>query len=142
MAEKIEVKITQDGITRRGFLMRTAGAGLVLLAAGGTSGLLAACAKALPTADFTVASTVPDPTNHSHSVTIIGADVDNPPAEKTYTTTGTPHTHQLTLKQADFAAIMKGQEITVISNSAGTTPHTHTFKIKKPVTSQSSGTTY
>ncbi|MBI2830379.1 MAG: hypothetical protein HYX81_04380 [Chloroflexi bacterium] len=126
--------MAQDGygITRRTFLKGSAGATLFVLVAGSVGTLLAACA-AKPTADFEVASTTPDPTNHSHKVKVLGADVDKPPAEKSITSDGATHTHAVLLKRADFQALKKGQEITVVSTSNGTTPHTHTFKIKMPV---------
>ena len=132
MPRKTAALVSESGLTRRAFLIRTAGASLVLLAAGSMSGVLAACAKGPATVDFIAASTTPDPTNHSHNVRIMAADVDNPPSEKVYTSDGESHTHNLTLKKADFEAIRKGTEITVVSSANGTPPHGHTFKIKKP----------
>ena len=132
MSRKTAILVNEDGMTRRAFLIRTAGTGMVLLAAGSMSGVLAACTKSAPTADFSIGSTTPDPTNHSHNVKILGADVDSAPAEKVYTTDGATHTHTITLKKADFEAIKKGTEITIVSSSNGTTPHSHTYKLKKP----------
>ena len=131
MSRKTEVLVSEDGLTRRAFLVRAAGVGAVLVAAGSMSGVLAACSKATPTADFSVGSTTPDPTNHSHDVKILGADVDSP-TDKTYTSDGATHQHTVALTKADFENIKKGQEVTIVSGPAGGTPHTHTFKIKKP----------
>jgi hypothetical protein len=85
---------------------------------------------AVGTPDFTITSSID--ANHSHKVIISGADIDNPPATKTITSDGASHTHTIVLNKQDYEAIKKGQEISVISSSTGTTPHTHTFKIKKP----------
>ena len=82
------------------------------------------------TPNFTVTSSVDN--NHSHNAVISGADVDNPPAQKTITSDGANHTHTITLTKQNYEAIKQGQEVTVTSSSNGATPHTHTFTIKKP----------
>ncbi|MBI4296234.1 MAG: hypothetical protein HY667_03840 [Chloroflexi bacterium] len=117
----------EPGITRRSFLKGSAGATLFVLAVGSVGTVIAACA-AKPTADFEVTSSVDF--NHSHKIRVLGADVDKPPAEKSVTSDGATHTHAVVFKKADFQALRKGQEITLTSSATGTTPHTHTFKIK------------
>jgi len=116
-------------ITRRSFLKKSFGLGAVLLAAsaGGTLTSLAGCAKA-PSADLTSTSTLDF--NHTHKVTIPGADIDSAPSTKTYTSDGPTHTHAITLAKADFQSLKKGGTVTVVSTSTGTTPHTHTWTLK------------
>ncbi|MBI2860136.1 MAG: hypothetical protein HYX91_01355 [Chloroflexi bacterium] len=119
-----------ERITRRSFLKKAAGFGIVILVAetaGGAIVSLAGCAK--PAADIVVTSSTDF--NHSHNVTIPGADIGSPPASKTYTSDGATHQHAITLVQADFEAVKKGQVVTKTSTAAGTTPHTHTFAIMK-----------
>jgi len=94
-----------------------------------------ACSSAT-TSDFTVASSVDF--NHSHDVTIKGADIDNPPANPvtiTSTATGaTPHTHTIVLSQADYQSIKDGKTVSIVSSPFPANNHTHTFNIKKPTT--------
>lgn len=121
----------EESITRRTFLKRSLGVGLALVAVQGAGAMLTSlsgCA-APPTADIPVTSSVDF--NHSHKVTIPGADVDRPPAEKTYTSDGPTHQHSIKLTKRDFETIKKGGEVSVVSDATGTTPHTHTFVIKK-----------
>jgi hypothetical protein len=95
----------------------------------GILGICAGCSSA--TQDFTVTSSTD--VNHSHDVTIIGRDVDNP-SDKTYTTTSTgavPHTHTVTLTRAQFEEIKQGNSVTVTSSAFPANNHTHTFTIKK-----------
>ncbi len=115
-------------ITRRSFLKGSAGAVLMVIAAGSVGSVLAACTKA--TVDFEVTSS--NVFNHTHKVKILGVDVDKPPAEKTITSDGPTHTHAITLKKADFEALKKGQTVTVLTTATGTTPHTHECIIKVP----------
>ncbi|GEM_PF-3449724 len=122
---------TEVGFTRRSFLKRSLGVGLSIVAvqsAGGLLTSLSGCA-APPTPDFAVTSSVDF--NHSHKVTILGADVDKPPSEKTYTSDGPTHQHSIKLTKQDFETIKKGGEVSKVSDATGTTPHTHTFVIKK-----------
>ncbi len=99
-----------------------------------------ACSSAI--LDFTVKSSVDF--NHSHDVTIKGADVDNPPANPvTITSTatgGTPHTHTITLSKADYQSIKDGKTVSVVSSPFPANNHTHTFDIKKPMAT--TGSTY
>ena len=125
----LNLEVQEGVITRRTFLKGSAGAVILVITAGSVGSALSACAGP-PTKDFTVTSSTDN--NHSHKITVIGADVDNPPAEKIYTSDGASHQHTVTLKKADLQAIKKGQEITITSSSAGTTAHTHKFTIKKP----------
>lgn len=125
MSEKITVETR--GITRRTFLKGAVGTGVIILTAEGIGALVTSCAAA-PTADFTVTSSTEF--NHSHKITVLGADVDRPPTEKAITSDGATHSHAVTLTRANFQALKKGQEITLTSNQAGTTPHSHTFVIK------------
>ncbi|MBI2832701.1 MAG: hypothetical protein HYX79_10645 [Chloroflexi bacterium] len=128
MSENINLKVEQV-ITRRTFLKGSLGVGVALLAvqtAG--SAILSGCAAA-PSPDITSTSSIDF--NHSHNATIPGADIDNAPSEKTYTSDGASHTHAITLKKTDFETIKKGQQVSVVSTATGTTPHTHTFNIMK-----------
>lgn len=84
------------------------------------------------TKDITVTSSTVH--NHSHNVTISGANVDDPPSGKTLTTTedgAVPHTHTITLSKQDYEAIKEGQEVTVASSAFPGDNHTHTFVIKE-----------
>ncbi len=122
--------IGEESITRRSFLKRSLGFGLALVAVQGAGAILTSLyGCAAPTADITVTSSVDF--NHSHKVTIPGADVDRPPAEKKYTSDGATHTHSIILTKSQFETIKKGGEVSVVSDATGTTPHTHTFVIKK-----------
>ncbi|MBI4304660.1 MAG: hypothetical protein HY665_10045 [Chloroflexi bacterium] len=122
------INLLRETITRRSFLQKTLIAGLVLIGAKTVGTVLSGCAAAPPTADLTITSSTDF--NHSHKVTILGADIDRPPAQKTYTSDGASHQHAITLTKANFDAIKKKQEVSVVSTSTGTTPHTHTFAIK------------
>ncbi|MBI4334297.1 MAG: hypothetical protein HY673_23835 [Chloroflexi bacterium] len=126
---KISV-ILAESMSRREFLRGSVGAGLVVVAAGAAAtSVLAACAPAPPTADIRVTSSTDF--NHSHNVTVPGADVDSAPSQKTYTSDGASHTHDITLTRANFEAIKKGETVTVTSTATGANQHTHTFAIKK-----------
>ena len=118
-------------ITRRSFLEKSLGLGALLLAAGSTGGFIVSLAgcSSTPSTSLTAASSVD--LAHSHNVTIPGADIDSAPSERSYTSDGPTHQHAITLKKADFEAIKKGQEVTVVSTSTGATPHTHTWRLKK-----------
>lgn len=86
------------------------------------------CARS--SADLTVMSSTAF--DHSHEVTIKGAEMDSP-ADRTYTTTSAgavPHTHTLTLTKADFEEIKKSNAVTVTSSPFPADNHTHTFRIK------------
>ncbi|MBI2958504.1 MAG: hypothetical protein HYY32_06635 [Chloroflexi bacterium] len=123
-------RLFEAKVTRRSFLLGSIGVTTFIVAAGGMVQAIAGCAKK-KTADFIVASSTDF--NHSHNITISGADVDSPPsAGKTITSDGATHTHQAVLTKAHFASIGKGEQVVVTSTATGTTPHTHTFTIKKP----------
>lgn len=86
---------------------------------------------AAPSSDLTITSSTDS--NHSHQVTIKGADIDNP-LDKTYTSTATgatPHTHTVTITKAQFQDTKQGKEVIITSSPAGANNHTHTFTIKK-----------
>jgi hypothetical protein len=91
-----------------------------------------ACLPAATGSDFTITSSVNY--NHSHDITIKGANIDNPPSAPiiiTSTNTGNPpHTHTVTLSKADYQSLKDGKTVTVECSSAGN--HTHTFNIKRP----------
>jgi hypothetical protein len=117
----------EEGISRRSFLKKSLGVGVVLLAAGSAGGLIfsvAGCTKSPATADLTAASSVD--LGHSHNITIPGADIDSPPSEKSYTSDGPTHQHAITLKKADFEAIKKGQDVTIVSTYGSTSPSLET----------------
>ncbi len=92
------------------------------------SGTLA-CGKSTSTGDITFTSSVTG--NHSHQITISGADIENPPSTgKTITTTYVLyHSHTITLSQQDYETIKNGGEVTVTTSLVN--DHTHTFTIKK-----------
>ena len=90
--------------------------------------------------DFTITSSVDE--QHSHRVAIAGADVDNPPAEKTITTSSegsVPHVHTIILTRQSYESLRAGAEVIVISSPFLANNHTHTFAIKKSASSGSSG---
>ena len=127
--DKISVRL-EESVTRRDFLRGSLGVGLVIMAVGSAaSSILAACTPAPPTTDIRVTSSVD--ANHSHSITIPGADLDSPPPQKTYTSDGASHKHDVTLTRANFDALKNRETVTVTSNATGPTPHTHVFTIKK-----------
>ncbi|OGO05839.1 MAG: hypothetical protein A2Y60_01500 [Chloroflexi bacterium RBG_13_54_9] len=85
------------------------------------------------TKDFTITSSVD--VDHSHKVTISGADIESPPAGKTITTTqdgAVPHTHTITFTKQDYETIKKGEVVNVTSSAFPANNHTHKFAIKKP----------
>lgn len=125
---KISISL-EETMTRRNFLRGSLGAGLGILIVGTAGRALLGCAPAAPSADIAVTSSVDF--NHSHKVTIPGADIDSAPSQKTYTSDGASHTHDITLTSQQFEAIKKGESVTVTSTATGATPHTHTFTIKK-----------
>ncbi|MBI2858949.1 MAG: twin-arginine translocation signal domain-containing protein [Chloroflexi bacterium] len=116
-------------ISRRTFLKGAMGTAAAVALVGSAGGLLVGCKKKEATADITVTSTLDF--NHSHNIIVLGADIDKPPATKTITSDGASHTHDVALAKADYEAIGKGQAVSKVSTSSGTTPHTHTFNIKK-----------
>ncbi len=119
-------------LNRREFLKGGLAALTIVTATAIAGTALTACsvtpAESSSPGDITVTSSMV--ANHTHNVTIPGADIENAPAEKTYTSDGATHTHTVTLKQADFQNIKNGQEVTVTSSMVGN--HTHTFTVKKP----------
>ena len=83
------------------------------------------------TTDFTATSSTDF--GHSHRVTIAADDLDDPPAQRTLTTTrdgAVPHTHAITLTKQHYEALENGQDVTVVSSVDGN--HSHTFVIKAP----------
>jgi len=83
-----------------------------------------------PSPDLTVTSSTNS--NHSHEVTIKGAEMDSP-ADRNYTSLsgGTvPHTHTFTLTKGDFEEIKKGNAVTVTSSPFPADNHTHTFRMR------------
>ncbi len=83
-----------------------------------------------PSPDLTVRSSIAG--NHSHQVTIPGADMDSP-ADRTYTSLSdgaVPHTHTFTLTKSDFEEIKKGNAVTVTSSPFPGDNHTHTFRFR------------
>lgn len=68
---------------------------------------------------------------HRHSIRVLTADLANPPAGVTYTSTNvSAHVHAVSLTAAQLAAIQAGQTVTVDSNLASA--HRHTWAIRKP----------
>jgi len=68
---------------------------------------------------------------HRHEITILFADVAQPPAGgKTITSTGAMHTHDVVLGRADFQLLQDGEQ--VIKTSSFDARHTHTFAIRMP----------
>ena len=68
---------------------------------------------------------------HRHEITILFADLSQPPASgKTITSTGPIHTHDVVLGRADFQALHDGEQ--VIKTSTFDARHTHTFAIQAP----------
>jgi hypothetical protein len=101
-------------------------AGLLVI---GTLAGLACSKKSASTGDITVTSSIDS--GHSHAVTVLGADIETPPAtDQTIDTTSSGgHKHTITLTSQDYQSIKDGNEVTVTSSS--NSGHTHTFKIKK-----------
>ena len=68
---------------------------------------------------------------HRHEVTILFADVAQPPAGgKTITSTGPIHTHDIVLGMAEFQALQAGEQ--VLKTSTYDAGHIHTFAIQVP----------
>ena len=68
---------------------------------------------------------------HRHDIKILFADVSNPPAsERTITSSGPIHTHDVVLGQADFQTLQDGGE--VVKTSTVDARHSHTFAIQVP----------
>jgi len=85
--------------------------------------------------DFDVTSTT-DPTLHTHTVNIAVADINNPPASRSYQTSGPsagdPHTHIVTLAESDFDSLQDCVTVQVTSGTGGVDNHTHAFSINRP----------
>ncbi len=79
---------------------------------------------------FTINSSVDG--GHSHSVDILYANVDTPPANDQTITSSTAgsHTHQITLTPTNYQSIKAGQTVQKTSTVDG--GHSHTFSIKTP----------
>ena len=101
-------------------------AGLLVL---GTLAGLACSKKSASSGDITVTSSIDS--SHSHAVTVLGADIESPPAtDQTIDTSSSGgHKHTITLTSQEYQSIKDGTEVTVTSSSSG--GHTHTFRIKK-----------
>jgi len=95
----------------------------------GTLAGLACSKKSASSGDMTVTSSIDS--GHSHAVTVLGADIETPPAtDQTIDTTSSGgHKHTITLTSQDYQSMKDGNEVTVTSSS--NSGHTHTFKIKK-----------
>lgn len=133
MTPEVMVAAIDEAVSRRQFLKAVLGVGAGLLATAALSSM-AGCAA---TQDIT--STSSTDLAHNHRVTIPGADLDSPPAQKTYTTDGTTHTHTVTLTKAQLEVIKKGQAVSVTCSSSGVPAHTHTFNIQKAAQARPSG---
>jgi hypothetical protein len=138
MANDVIQAIETTEISRRNFVSKTlrfsVGAAGMIAGPGALVNLLAGCGSnsAVNSVDFSVTS-LGDATNHSHNISILGTDLDNPPNEKTIPTTDVfQHIHEVTLSKADYEAIKNGQTVNKTSTRTGTAPHTHDFAIKKP----------
>jgi len=83
---------------------------------------------------FSSTSTIND--NHSHTITIQLANVDNPPVDGNTITSSenSSHDHTITLTQKQFQQLAEGETLIVFSsNSSGSyLSHTHSFSIKVP----------
>jgi len=69
---------------------------------------------------------------HTHSVSVLLSDIDNPPTmELTITTSrNSSHTHRITLTENDFVRLANMETITKTSTTDDS--HSHTFSIKVP----------
>lgn len=69
---------------------------------------------------------------HTHSVSVLLSDIDNPPTmERTITTSrNSSHTHRITLTENDFVKLANMETITKTSTTDDS--HSHTFSIKVP----------
>lgn len=78
--------------------------------------------------DITKTSNI-DITSHTHRVTVPAADLNQPSGVHTYTTTsGSGHTHELTLTQLQLLELSECDTITAETTPDGT-GHTHTFTL-------------
>lgn len=123
---------------RRRDVLRALGLGALALP---TGSLLSACAPdgsddtsddtADDTADSdtavtcTIADADGSSDTHGHSIAIPQADLESPTGDKTYTSTGGTHTHQVTLTAAQRQALVDDCSVTVSSNDS----HAHTWTI-------------
>lgn len=120
---------------RRDFLL---GLGMALLAPSAlaaVSGCGDGSTSSTPADGFDVVSSTnsgPGGSPHSHGLTILLADLANPPAAGvTYTaSTAEGHSHQVTISQPDLSDIQAG--LTVSESSTVVSGHLHTFSIRKP----------
>jgi hypothetical protein len=123
-----------DNMKRRSYMKTAIALVLVVIMAGTLVGMTfaaAGCTKKAATGDFSVTSSTDS--GHSHAATVLGKDVDTPPAQAVYTSTVVGgHSHQITLTKANLDAIRNGQSVSVVSTPAGSNGHTHTWVIKKP----------
>ena len=110
-------------VTRKVFLRRLAGGGLMLslAACGGGGGEEGEAPSMAACEDVTFSD------NHGHALAIPDADLDSVSA-KTYSIRGTAlHDHEVTLSPAQLAQLKARQGISVTSTMAGLTAHTHTM---------------
>ena len=75
---------------------------------------------------FNVSSTM---SGHTHSLTVVCADLGST-SDVTYTSgTASGHSHQVTIPAADLATIMGGGSVTIDTSDGG---HPHAWTVSKP----------
>ena len=83
---------------------------------------------------FTAESSIND--DHSHTITVLFINVNNPPADGNTITSSenSNHTHTIILTQNHFQQLAAGKTIIVLSsNSTGSySQHSHSFSIRIP----------
>jgi hypothetical protein len=64
-----------------------------------------------------------------HTVTVDAATLNATTAQMLITSDFGGHTHMVTLGAVSLASLRMGGTVDVLSSSAGSTPHTHTYRI-------------
>ena len=120
---------------RREFLI---GLGAALVAPPAMAAL-AGCGSSNSATSFDVVSSVVN--GHTHSITVLDADVANPPAVGVvYTTTfAGGHVHTVPVSRTELLAIQAAQSVNETSSLGGQVPHEHTFAIAMPRSSSGNG---
>ncbi|RMH41012.1 MAG: hypothetical protein D6689_12065 [Deltaproteobacteria bacterium] len=67
-----------------------------------------------------------DTSGHSHTFTVLCADLDK--ASVTYTATGSGHTHTITLDMTQLQSLAAGNEVTFDTSDS----HPHSWSVRKP----------
>jgi hypothetical protein len=120
---------------RREFLIGLAAALVVPPTLAALSGCSSSSSSPSSAEGFDVASSIATGASgypHSHTVTVLLADLANPPAAGVsyLTSSSEGHTHQVTLSRSDLADLQEGK--TRSETTTFVQGHAHTFTFRKP----------